>query len=316
MQSTLNRGLKLLFRSVILALIVLSVIELTYRVITAYYAKNAFTAALIDKHAYAKSISSPKIILVGGSNLAFGINSAKLSKMTGMPVVNMALLAPLGIDFILSDALGYINKGDIVIMSFEYDVFPKGDVESQLSVVDFVPEDKHFVTYKDGLAEKWKAQFLHRLQAPLSIEIILQNPTVEDPYAIYFRKAFTPQGDIVSHLNNITRTVDAGPNTTSLFPYEGQAETMNAFTERFRQKGAKAYFLYPTIAESFYKNSAVAVGKLNERYRKHLKAPILSEPGQSVYADSLCFDTVYHLKGKARDEHTEKVAGALLRLGK
>ncbi|MCF2489332.1 hypothetical protein [Dyadobacter sp. CY347] len=316
MQSTLDRGLKILFRSVILALIVLSFIELTYRVITAFYAKNAFTAALLDKHDYAKSISSPKIVLVGGSNLAFGINSEMLSKMTGMPVVNMALLAPLGMDFILSDALGYIKKGDIVMMSFEYDVFPKGDVESQLSVVDFVPEDKHFVTYKQGLTEKLKAQFLHRLQAPLSIEIILQSPTVEDPYSIYFRKAFTRQGDIISHLNNITRTVNAGANTTSLFPYEGQAESMNAFTEQFVQKGAKAYFLYPTIAESFYKNSVAAVEKLDERYRKDLKATILSAPEQSVYPDSLCFDTVYHLKGKARDAHTEKVAGALLRLGK
>lgn len=311
----LNLSLKIIFKSLLLSLIVFSFIEISYRVITAYYAKNAFTAALVDKHKYAQSISSPKIVLVGGSNLAFGINSGLLSEKTKLPVVNMALLAPLGIHFILSDAENYIKKGDIVIMSFEYDVAVTGDIESQLSVVDFVPENSHFVTDTLGLMEKWKARFLHRLQAPANIENIFQNPTVEDPYSIYFRSAFSPQGDITSHLNNVTHTVDAGTGTANFFAYEKQIESMNAFTEKLRQKGAKVYFLYSAVSESFYRNTAVAVTKLDKQYKKHLTAKVLAEPQQSVYADSLCFDTVFHLNGQARDTHTEKVADALLSIG-
>jgi hypothetical protein len=308
----LNPGLKILVKSLVLILIAFGFIEISNRVIVACYAKNAFAAALVDKHQYADSISSPKIVLVGGSNLAFGINSDMLSQKTKLPVVNMALLAPLGVHFILSDATRYIRKGDIVIMSFEYDVNVKGDIESQLSVVDFVPEDEPFVGDKEGLTEKWKSRFLHRLQAPLNIENIFQNPTVEDPYSIYFRSAFSRRGDIISHLNNITRTVSAGTDTTKFFAYKEQVASMNGFAELFTQKGAKVYFLYPTIAGSFYQNSSEAVKNLDKQYRKYLKAEILSDPQQSVYADSLCFDTVYHLKGKARDMHTEKLAEALL----
>jgi hypothetical protein len=306
---------KIISKVLLLLFIVLGFIEVSFRAINAGQAKNAFTAALVDKHRYAQSISSPKIVLVGGSNLAFGINSRLLSEKTKMPVVNMALLAPLGIHFILSDAAGYIKKGDIVIMSFEYDIAAKGDIESQLSVVDFVPEDRHFVTDTLGLTAKWKARFLHRLQAPSKIENILQNPTVEDPYSIYFRSAFSPQGDIISQLNNYSHSVHAGTGTTEFFPYEQQVESMNAFTDEFRKKGAKVYFLYSTVAESFYQNTAVAVKKLDLQYKKHLTAQILSEPHQSIYADSLCFDTVYHLKGEARDIHTKMVADALLSIG-
>jgi hypothetical protein len=312
---TLNPCLKFTFKSLTLLVIVSAFIEISYRVITAYYAKSAFAAALLDKHQYANSISTPKIILVGGSNLAFGINSELLSKKTKLPVVNMALLAPLGIHFILSDAANYIRKGDIVIMSFEYDIFVKGDIESQLSVVDFVPENKHFVTDKPALVDRFQARLLHRLRAPLNLENIVQNPTVEDPYSIYFRGAFSRQGDIVSQLNNVTRKVQTGNNNIQSFPYEEQVASMNVFTDRFTEKGAKVYFLYSTVAESFYRNSSAAFEQLGSQYKKQLKAQTLCEPQHSVYADSLCFDTVYHVNGIARDMHTEKVANALLSLG-
>ncbi|WP_159474598.1 hypothetical protein [Dyadobacter sp. 3J3] len=303
------------FKIILLILLVFGFIEVVYRVITTRYAKNAFTAALVDKHAYAKSISSPKIILIGGSNVAFGLNSEILSTKTNLPVVNMALLAPLGIRFILSDAANYINKGDIVIMSFEYDISTEGDIESQLSVVDFIPEDRPFVTDTSTLMENWKASLLHRLQAPSKIENIFEKPTVEDPYSIYFRKAFSKQGDIKSHLNNYVHEVHYDGGIMESFFNQKQIECLNTFIDLFRKKGAKVYFQYPTAAESFYQNSRSAIADLDRNLKMNLHAPLLSTPEQSVYPDSLFFDTVFHLKGPARDIRTEKVANALVNAG-
>ncbi|WP_221394357.1 hypothetical protein [Dyadobacter sp. NIV53] len=306
---------KIVFKVLLLAIIVFGFIELSYRVITAGCAKNAFTAALVDKHHYANSISTPKIVLVGGSNLAFGINSATLRERTGLPVVNMALLAPLGIHFILSDAAAYVKKGDIVIMSFEYNITVNGDIESQLYVADFTPEDGPFVTDTSGLTGKWKSRLLHRLHAPAKIETVFEKPSVDDPYSIYFRGAFTKEGDIVSQLNNYKGNVHDGNGPISTLPFRKQIESMNAFTKQFEDKGARVFFLYPTVAESFYQNATTAIYDLDKNFDKHLKARILSKPQQSVYADSSCFDTVFHLNGRARDIHTEKVASALLAIG-
>ena len=60
-------------------------------------------AAIIDKHAHADSIKAGKIILAGGSNLAFGIDSKQLEETLGMPVVNLGLHAGLGLHFILEE---------------------------------------------------------------------------------------------------------------------------------------------------------------------------------------------------------------------
>ncbi|HEV7382319.1 MAG TPA: hypothetical protein VGN64_21135 [Dyadobacter sp.] len=306
---------KFVFKVLLLLLIVSGFIEITYRAIVAGAAKNAFPAALLDKHAYASSLPSPKIVLVGGSNMSFGINSSLLSKRTNLPVVNMALLAPLGIDFILSDAAKYVNKGDIVIMSFEYDIAAKGDIESQLYVVDYIPEDSPFVTDTNGLTGKWESRILHRLQAPSKIETVFEKPSVDDPYSIYFRGAFTKEGDIISHLNNYQGNVhDSSPPTLS-YDFQRQIESINTFTKRFQDKGAKVFFLFPTVADSYYTNAEVAIKGLKQNMDKNLAAKILSDPKRSAYPDSSFFDTVYHLNEDTRNIHTERVASALLTSG-
>lgn len=302
-------------KAILLTALIILFVESTYRIITFCVAKNAFPAALVDKHHYAQSISSPKIVLLGGSNVAFGFNSPHLSKRTGMPVVNMALLAPLGIEYILSDAQAYIKKGDIIIMSFEYNIGVKGDIESQLYTADFIPENKNFVSDTSHLIEKWKSRILHRLHAPVKIETVLENPRIEDPFSIYFRGAFTKEGDIVSHLNNYKGNVHDDAGQVLSFHFKPHIETINRFTKQFEDQGAKVFYLYPVIAESFYKNATHAIHELEGNMAESLHAKILAKPGQSVFPDSSCFDTVFHLNGPARDIHTENVANALLRIG-
>ena len=66
-----------------------------YFVIGRQYNDN-YDAALVDKVERLKSITEPKIILVGDSNVAFGINSKKIEEELGMPVVNLGLHGALG----------------------------------------------------------------------------------------------------------------------------------------------------------------------------------------------------------------------------
>lgn len=75
-----------------------------------------FDASIIDKIDRAKSISEPKIILVGNSNLAFGVNSCLIEQEFEMPVVNMGLHGSLGNEFHENMAKDSINVGDIVIV--------------------------------------------------------------------------------------------------------------------------------------------------------------------------------------------------------
>ena len=75
-----------------------------------------YNASLIDKVYRLKSINEPKIILVGNSNLAFGINSKMIQDSLKMPVVNLGLHGGLGNAFHENIAKLNINSGDIVVV--------------------------------------------------------------------------------------------------------------------------------------------------------------------------------------------------------
>ena len=78
--------------------------------------EDGYDASLIDKVARLKSINTPKIMLVGNSNLAFGMDSEMLENTINMPVVNLGLHGGLGNAFHENIAKLNINSGDIVII--------------------------------------------------------------------------------------------------------------------------------------------------------------------------------------------------------
>ena len=84
---------------------------------------NNYLAAVLEKDRLIRTTPSPKIILVGGSNLAFGIDSRMMEDSLHVNVVNMGLYAKLGLRYMLAQVKPYIRRGDIVLIVPEYDQF-------------------------------------------------------------------------------------------------------------------------------------------------------------------------------------------------
>lgn len=95
--------------------VMLALAGFDYWVIGGQY-QQGYEASLIDKVHRLKSINESKIILVGNSNLAFGIHSEQIEEHIGMPVVNLGLHGGLGNAFHEEIAKLNINAGDIVVV--------------------------------------------------------------------------------------------------------------------------------------------------------------------------------------------------------
>lgn len=76
-----------------------------------------YQASMVDKVARLESIKEPKIVLIGNSNLAFGIDSRQIEEAFGMPVVNMGLHGGVGNAFNEQAAKLNVTEGDIYIVS-------------------------------------------------------------------------------------------------------------------------------------------------------------------------------------------------------
>src|SRR5690606_19069199 len=108
----LGRGLSILFLATFatIVLIVLLIPE-----------QNDYSRGTELKHNRLAQIDTRKIVLIGGSNLSFGVDSPMIQKATGCPVVNMGMNGYFGVRYMLEEVKAHINPSDIVVLSFEYD---------------------------------------------------------------------------------------------------------------------------------------------------------------------------------------------------
>lgn len=77
---------------------------------------GSYQASLIDKTERLQSIDGKKIVLIGDSNVCFGVNSEEIEKEFGMPVIDMGLHGGLGNAFHENMVKLGVSEGDIVII--------------------------------------------------------------------------------------------------------------------------------------------------------------------------------------------------------
>ncbi len=82
---------------------------------------NYFTGILDEKYDRLISTEGEKVVVVGGSSVAFGLDSEAMEEYLGRPVVNFGLYASLGTKLMLDLSLDGIGEGDIVVLAPELD---------------------------------------------------------------------------------------------------------------------------------------------------------------------------------------------------
>ena len=283
--------------------------------------KRSFMTSIEDKHNRLRSISGPRLIFVGGSSTAFGINSEEVQKELGIPVVNMAIIAGLGLDFILKEVESEMRAGDIVVLSPEYYMNNEGNYELKVFTEKCWPEaGKYFKqdyikNYTSVRVKQIKENFRFLLDS-----IVKKRPFVLDYNTMYdFKSSFNEYGDVVAHLNNNIAPPhvlkDKGYTKLNYFYYDDGIKRLNKFYEAAQAKGVRAYFTYHPYAASQYNLSSDTYARYHQDLLKDMKIPVIGKPDDFIYDDSLFFDTVLHLNKEAREMRTKKLIGMLKEQG-
>ena len=84
---------------------------------TATPCSEDYPTAFLDKKALLQTTQSPRIVLVGDSGLAFGINSEKITDELGIETINLGVTSILTGQFTMESTKPFIQAGDIVVLS-------------------------------------------------------------------------------------------------------------------------------------------------------------------------------------------------------
>lgn len=285
--------------------------------------ENDYAQATLLKHARLNSAGAHKIVLVGGSNLAFGIDSSIVERETGCTAVNMGMNGYYGVRYMLAEVRERLAPGDVVIIAFEYDNYFKpveGTGADLLMVVKANPAALGYLTWRQRLlvaqsmpyvAQQKLLRFVGYGFSGLSRLLGLgDNINTRAQIAeIETARGFTPAGDLTTHLGvawpyerepgiDLTRN-GVDPNVVPMIA---------DFARDMKARGVDVVVSYSPILREFYVRHAAVIGELHRRLTEALPPGAAPSPPEAyVYDAPLFFDTVYHLNAAGRGPRTQQI---------
>ena len=267
-----------------------------------YLREQVVKMAMIDDPARESAI-----VLLGGSNVAFGFDSKALEENTGMPVINAGLHAGLGLKYMMADCLPRLRKGDVLVFSPEYDHFFSNTCNGQGALADMF--------YLNGMslpgevsAGQWRT-VIDNTPAWLKRKVeyyILELAHLKTEH-VYHLSSFNKYGDVTWHWDNNR------PHGTP--KGSGKSEEVKDFNEDFfaevvtaldevKKRGVKVVMFPPVLERDAYIDKQKKIEYITSRFFK-VGFRYACAPDHEAMDKSMFYDTVYHLNHEGAVKHTE-----------
>lgn len=273
---------------------------------------GTFVGELDEKYERLASIDEPKIVIVGGSSAAFGIDTETLEKATGYKVVNFGLYADLGTKIMLDLSERHINKGDIVIIAPEVDaqtlsLFFNG--ETALKALDDKPSmlfSLKLANFDDlwgGLWPYMTDKLYYRINGtPVISEESIYRSDVFDEYGDIDPTRFPREGNVMTFGYDTTKEIVLECSTYD----DAFIDYVNRYTKKIERRGATVYYTFCPLnrdgvrldkSSDLSKDeqlAALSASLLND-LKDAFDCEILGSPADSLMDPLYFYDTNFHL---------------------
>ncbi|MCE5175655.1 MAG: hypothetical protein ABFC90_00355 [Bacteroidales bacterium] len=278
------------------------------------YNKDGYNRAFFVKDSTLINRTEPAIILVGGSNVAFGFDSKEIEDSLGVKVINSGLHAGLGLNFIIDNIADRVRKGDVVVLCPEYTHFFGITAFGGQPLADlFYISPKYIYKYINNydqikcILTNTPAFLKSKLEYMLVFAILPEYET------IYRKSAFNQYGDVTAHWNKGNKSYaqfenfgEGGINYKVIYHYINKINEM-------KSKGVNVLFFPPALSETTFKNTKGDIMRIDSIFQKYnIKTFIPAK--NYVFNDSLFFDTPFHLTYQGAVLHTQLLIGDLKKI--
>jgi len=276
---------------------------------------NSFVGALDEKYERLTSLEEDKIIVVGGSSVAFGLDSRLLEEYTGMPVVNFGLYADLGTKLMMDLSRDGISEGDVVVLAPELDAqtlslfFSSKNtlmaMDGSYGMMWSLPIDD--ILSMLGGSWDFTAEKLNALKG--------EKP---NPEGVYNSKHFDEYGDLrypreeneMLTYRDENRLVDLTPEALDNADFREFCDYVNDYVSYCKRKGAAVYFSWCPVndrglGETVTEESIAAFSKV---FEDSLDCPVISELGRYILDAGYFYDTNFHLNDTGVKLRTMRLA--------
>ena len=268
---------------------------------------DTFMGELKSKYERLKETPGKRIVLVGGSGVAFDCDSAMIDEFfPSYEVVNFGMYAGLGTKAVMDLSKSYIHEGDIVILSPE---------QSRQTLSNYFngeymwqAADGAFGMLRDLKSENFEAMlgnFPRFALEKLNYVMKGQKPQTD---SIYQKKSFNTYGDIeldTCRENILPNGYDVNQKVrfTEDVVQPEFMDYMNDWAKRLEKKGAVVWYRYCPVNKLSVEDMD-DLAAYDVFLRQKLDFPVIGNPENSLMEAEWFFDTNFHLNQPGKEVNT------------
>lgn len=262
-----------------------------------------YQASLIDKNERLCSLDEAKIVLVGNSNWAFGVDSQKLEEAMGMPVVNMGMHGGIGNPFNEQAAVQNIHEGDIVIIS--YSNFADGDIIKNPGPA-WITIENHPALWKYIRLKDWPSMIkAYPTYLKDCLDLWSQGIGNMDSGTEYSRLQFNEYGDNI--YDRPALIISDEELAEAHIPEIGDEtiDRLNKLNQTLQEKGATLLVTpYPTPVTSYTPPVEEYVA-FSDQIEERLDFPLIGRYEDYRMDKNLFYNTYLHLNNEGKQLRTQ-----------
>lgn len=267
--------------------------------------RYTYTASLCDKMERLKSIEEPKIVLIGNSNLTFGIDSEMLEEAFDMPVVNMGLHGSMGNAFHEEMAKVNLHEGDIIVVAHtEYSDHDKiSDPVTAWLAVENHPQLWRLVRPKD-IPDMYFA-FPTYAKKALTLWASKEG-NEQDHGTVYSRFAFNEYGDV--SLERTARSYIFTEKSVRVPKVNAICtDRLNELNRYVTDRGASLVIAAYPIAYGEFTPPEEKYVQFRTKLQESLDCPVISDYRDYFLDYDYFYDTEYHLTNEGAALRTQQL---------
>ncbi len=271
---------------------------------------DAFFASSRTKMTLLRETPSPRVLIMGGSNTVFAINSERMETELGLPVVNTSLHGEMVINS-MREMSPYIQKGDIIVIMLEYELFAS----------------QRALDGKDFFVAQWVEYDPTRLRLfALERQIKLMQTIINLKFTrgltrlmgtdfgrgVFVNANFNAHGDFIGQL--LAPPIEEISNNSSYISrkefYAGAYTFLEEFNQAALAKGAVVYYEFPASRDLNCRVTGLeAFQNFYDSLLKNTTIPVITpfDLNQICLPDSMFYDTIYHVNGEGREILTTRI---------
>lgn len=273
---------------------------------------DSFYGGMAIKYDRLKGVSGRKVVIIGGSSLAFGLRSDLLEEQLGIPVVNFGLYANLGMKYMLDVAEDFIGKDDIVIVAPEQNAQALSlyfnaeavwcSVDGKYEILKKINRDNYadmlgkFLTFTSGKYGYWK------------------NKNKPNPAGVYNAKSFNEYGDII--YERPYNSMNDGFDVSTPISFDNSViadefiNYLNSYAKAVAKSGAKTFYAFsPMNVKALSSDSNQE--KIQQYYdyiRDKLDITVIGNPLAHLLESDWFYDSNFHLNDAGAIYYTALLA--------